>query len=103
VTEREWLSQARPETIEALKTQLKLLAQTGYCMLTPPIAAGLTVFGVLEKTRTAEEALKLINIEQMSLFGPQEPPDDPRIFNRKQADGSYRPLAEFFNGDDRDR
>jgi hypothetical protein len=36
-------------------------------------------------------------------FGPQEPPDDPRIFNRKQADGSYRPLAEFFNGDDRDR
>jgi hypothetical protein len=36
-------------------------------------------------------------------FGPQEPPDDPRIFNRKQADGSYRPLAEFFDGENHDR
>ena len=24
-------------------------------------------------------------------------PDDPRIFNRKQADGTYRPLSEFFD------
>ena len=25
--------------------------------------------------------------------GPQEPPDDPRIFNRRQPDGSFRPLT----------
>jgi len=29
-------------------------------------------------------------------FGPQEPPQDPRIFNRK-VNGAYRPLAGFFN------
>lgn len=28
--------------------------------------------------------------------GPQEPPDDPRIFNRRQADGTFRPIKEFF-------
>ena len=25
-------------------------------------------------------------------------PNDPRIFNRKQADGTYRPLSDFFDG-----
>lgn len=29
-------------------------------------------------------------------LGPQEPPDDPRIFNRRQPDGSFKPMAEFF-------
>lgn len=32
----------------------------------------------------------------MTNFGLQEPPDDPRIFNRKQKDGTYRPISEFF-------
>ena len=30
--------------------------------------------------------------------GPQEPPQDPRIFNRRQADGTFRPLDKFFEG-----
>ena len=30
--------------------------------------------------------------------GPQEPPQDPRIFNRRQADGNFRPLSGFFDG-----
>jgi hypothetical protein len=25
-------------------------------------------------------------------------PNDPRIFNKPQVDGSYRPLSEFFDG-----
>lgn len=29
-------------------------------------------------------------------LGPQEPPDDPRIFNRRQPDGSFRLMSEFF-------
>ena len=33
-------------------------------------------------------------------FGVQEPPNDPRIFNRIQADGTYRPLSEFFEVSD---
>ena len=30
-------------------------------------------------------------------YGLQAPPNDPRIFNRSQPDGSYRPLSEFFD------
>jgi len=30
------------------------------------------------------------------VIGAQEPPDDPRIFNRKQKDGTHRPISEFF-------
>jgi hypothetical protein len=30
-------------------------------------------------------------------FGPQQPPDDPRIFNRRQVNGTYRPLSDFFD------
>lgn len=33
----------------------------------------------------------------MKRQGPQEPPQDPRIFNRRQTDGTYRPLSEFFD------
>ena len=29
-------------------------------------------------------------------LGPQEPPDDPHIFNRRQPDGTFRPISEFF-------
>jgi hypothetical protein len=29
---------------------------------------------------------------------PFEPPNDPRIFNRRQPDGTYRPLSHFFEG-----
>ena len=32
--------------------------------------------------------------------GAQEPPDDPRIFNREQKDGTYRPISEFFEPPD---
>lgn len=30
-------------------------------------------------------------------LGPQEPPDDPTIFNRRMPDGSFRSLSEFFD------
>jgi hypothetical protein len=30
-------------------------------------------------------------------MGPLEPPDDYRIYNRKQADGTYPPLSKFFD------
>ena len=29
-------------------------------------------------------------------IGFQEPPNDPRIFNRRQPDGTFRPISEFF-------
>ena len=31
------------------------------------------------------------------LFGSQEPPQDYRIFNRRQPDGNYRPLSEYWD------
>ena len=31
---------------------------------------------------------------------PQEPPDDPMIYNRRQADGTFRSLAGFWERDD---
>lgn len=37
--------------------------------------------------------LRLVEI----VLGPQEPPSDPMIFNRRQPDGTFRPLAEFFD------
>lgn len=30
-------------------------------------------------------------------LGVQKPPQDYRIFNRKQKDGTYRPLKDFFD------
>lgn len=30
------------------------------------------------------------------MVGVQDPPNDPRIFNRKQEDGTHRPISEFF-------
>ncbi len=35
-----------------------------------------------------------------SMIGVQEPPDDPRIFNRGQKDGTHRPISEFFEPPD---
>ena len=35
-------------------------------------------------------------IPDAPVIGPQEPPQDYRIFNRRQADGTFRPLSEFF-------
>lgn len=32
------------------------------------------------------------------VVGSQEPPQDYRIFNRRQPDGSFRPLSLFFDG-----
>jgi hypothetical protein len=39
----------------------------------------------------------LMEEAQISYFGPQEPPQDYRIFNRRQPDGTFRPLSEFFD------
>ena len=53
-----------------------------------------------EDQREANEAMAqadLIAEVDLEFFGPQEPPQDPRIFNRRQADGTFRPLAEFFD------
>jgi len=33
-------------------------------------------------------------------LGPQEPPDDPMIYNRRQADGTFRSLAGFWERDE---
>ena len=30
-------------------------------------------------------------------LGPQEPPEDYRIFNRRLPDGTRRPVSEFFD------
>lgn len=38
---------------------------------------------------------EVVEIEQ---YGVQEPPQDPRIFNRRQADGTFRDLGQFFSG-----
>lgn len=35
-------------------------------------------------------------LEVSLALGPQEPPDNPMIFNRRQPDGSYRDIKEFF-------
>ncbi len=31
------------------------------------------------------------------VFGPAEPPQDPMIYNRRQPDGTHKPLSGFFN------
>jgi hypothetical protein len=31
------------------------------------------------------------------MFGPIEPPNDPRIFNHRRPDGTFPPLSEFFD------
>ncbi len=33
------------------------------------------------------------------VFGPVEPPQDPMIYNRRQPDGTHKPLSGFFNGE----
>ena len=33
-------------------------------------------------------------------LGPQEPPDDPMVYNRRQADGAFRSLAGFWERED---
>ncbi len=38
--------------------------------------------------------------ETEPVLGVQEPPQDYRIFNRRQADGSFRPIEQFFNHED---
>lgn len=48
---------------------------------------------ISETTQKIRE--KILN-EEHPLFGPQEPPQGYRIFNRKQPDGNYRPISEFF-------
>lgn len=32
-----------------------------------------------------------------AVIGPQEPPSDYRIFNRRRPDGTFPPLSEFFD------
>ena len=32
------------------------------------------------------------------MIGPQEPPNNPVIFNRRRPDGTFPPLSEFFDG-----
>jgi len=32
-------------------------------------------------------------------YGPQEPPQDKRIYNRRREDGTFPPLKDFFNRD----
>ncbi len=48
----------------------------------------------------SEDTLKVLSILdriESLIAGPQEPPADHRIYNRKQADGTYRPLTDFFD------
>ena len=48
----------------------------------------------------AWEHLKEMQIKhnQECAIGVQEPPDDARVFNKRQPDGTYKPIADFFNG-----
>lgn len=58
---------------------------------------------------TLEEAAQLAAMLNLSMrharaaairaagLGVQDPPDDPRIYNRKREDGSYPPLSGFFD------
>jgi len=43
-----------------------------------------------------EEAMQKVERE----LGPQEPPNDPMVYNRRQADGTFRPLTDFWERDD---
>lgn len=45
-------------------------------------------------SKEQEAELLAENHEQ---FGLCEPPQDYRIFNRRQPDGTFRPLSEFFD------
>ena len=39
---------------------------------------------------------KRVEPERVIRLGTQEPPNDPVLYNRRQADGSFRPLADFW-------
>jgi hypothetical protein len=41
---------------------------------------------------------EIAEVFQLPQLGVQEPPQDPRIFNRRQADGTFRDLGQFFSG-----
>ena len=44
-----------------------------------------------------DEALcPLEELAEVTPLGPQEPPDDPMIYNRRQTDGTFRSLAGFW-------
>ena len=53
------------------------------------------------KTLAAQpaEAERAYNLVNSIAYGPQEPPQDYRIYNRRMPDGSFRPLAGFFDRD----
>jgi len=53
----------------------------------PKVPNGLSYMGA--------QAVRL-TINSYNPFGPQEPPDDPMIYNRK-VNGKYRPLEGYFN------
>jgi len=51
-----------------------------------------------EQHKALQIVLDVASAQTPAEFGPQEPPQDYRIFNKRQADGTYRPLSEFFDG-----
>jgi hypothetical protein len=66
---------------------------------TPCLACGCLCF-----KRQREETMtgpKQVNWDErrarLTLVGPQEPPQDEGVFNRRQPDGTFRPLADFFS------
>ncbi len=66
--------------------RVQILMNLDHCTLESAIAIVETTDADMEREELAEA---------MSV-GPQEPPQDFRIFNRRQPDGTYRPLADFF-------
>ena len=53
-----------------------------------------TIYRVDEALRQQEESAEGIPL------GPQEPPDNPMIYNRRQTDGTFRSLAGFWERDE---
>lgn len=52
-----------------------------------------------QKLPTLSELVEEINAGALSYtetLGPQEPPNDPRIYNRRMPNGMFRPLSGFF-------
>jgi len=61
------------------------------------IGFGLHGEGIFLDDPSDEETPPATPVTQL---GPQEPPDDPMIYNRRQADGTFRSLAGFWERDD---
>lgn len=52
---------------------------------------------LFDAIKNADEIIEELKTPEVDALGPQEPPNNSMIFNRKQPDGTYRPVSEFFD------